>query len=367
MPEYLLNDEALPQREYAKQVAADGIITYSYSTDSFKWKEPTTSIRWTDARITSSPVAHDLEQINWINRIFEFIDSITGIHFQRVENQRGEIHINKVADGEYDGVHGFTNGYIQWTGMHNQMQYGGIVDIRELEKQIAGALGVSHPDGNNNSQRYNWNNTLMAQKSARSFGRTFFYTKDDQEAIKSALGVTTPPQTTKTRATHTQRRKEDLMYGTDGVVDTFKLTAKGMILKVDSGTTYDAIGPIINNYNMPYIGNFNPYEDDKILISRKLFNPSTPIDGNLPNKNKAPKGIRIRFKHSYDNITDDEMYISSENVLFNGAGKLMLNLNGSAGGLGPSNIAGINSQIVAFVDSVGEESIPFQKSWIGLF
>ncbi len=367
MPSYLLNEEALPQREYAKQAASDGIITYSYSSNAFKWIEPSTSIRWSDAKVTNNPLPHDNEQENWINRVFEFIDSITGVRFQRVEGQRGEIHLNKVPAGDYNGVHGFTNGYIQWTGEHNQMQYGGIVDVREIKTQIAGALGVSHPNGNASSGGYTWNNTLMAQRSARSFGRTFFYTRDDQDALIEILGKEQQNPTPNKVVTQKQRQKEDLMYGTDGVVDRFMLTAKGMIPKVDSNTQYDNIGPIINNYNMPYIGNFNPYEGDRILISKRLFNPKTPIDGNLPNKNKAPAKVKITFRHSYDDVSDEEMYASTENVLFNGAGKLMLNLNGRAGGLGPSNIAGINSQIVAFVDSVGEESIPFRKEWIGLF
>jgi hypothetical protein len=387
--DYLLHSDGAPQREYARQAAADGVITYSYSTDSFKWIEPESSIRWTSATVTKNPQAADAQQANYIDTIFGFIDSITGVRFQKVEGQRGEIHLNfvptnvnrrfkgdftkgvevdPVINTEYEGGVGFTNGYGQIYSFHNRKQYGALDDIRSIQRTILSTVGITSPNGNGSDPAYSKDNTLMSfnNGSLNSAGATFFLTSDDQSALKAVFGNPSSPPPLGTK-THVQRLKEDLMLGSDGVVDTFRLTAKGMILKQDSGTQYDDLGAILNNYNVPYIANFNGSEGDKILISKKLFTPDSPIDGNKTNKSKAPSKIKIKFLQTFKPEQDTPAWRSSNTVVYNDAGKLVLNVNGKADGLGPDGNGGINGQIVSFVDPVGPENSLFQKSWLGLF
>ena len=393
--DYLLHSDGAPQREYAKQAAADGVITYSYSTDSFKWVEPESSNRWTNSTVTKNPQAADAQQANYIDTIFGFIDSITGVRFQRVEGQRGEIHLNFVptlvnkrfkgnfTDGQeidpvvntefYGGV-GYLNGYGQMYSYHNQKQYGAIQDIRSIQKTILETVGITVPNGNPYDPSYSWDNTLMSSYDGgmNSFGATFFLTADDQEALQAVLGPSASSSPGGSR-NHVQRSKEDLMLGTDGVVDTFRLTSKGMILKEDSGTQYDDLGRIFNNYNVSYVANFNPNEGDKILIHRSLLDPKTPQF--TPSKKLARKFKKTRLSFMYE--PNGDVYKSNANVYYNGAGKILMNTNGKEEGLTPRkspykngfsyNSAGINGQIVAFVDPVGPEAIPFQSSWLDFF
>ncbi len=372
--DYLLHPDSESKREYARLIASDRVITYSLSTDSFNWIEPETSKRWASSEILTTSVQHDIQQINWIDRIFKYIDSITGVSFQRVEGARGEIHINKVDDNSSDGIaygdgDSFRNGYIQWNGVHNRKQYGGVQDIRSLQIAIASALGVSRPNGEYGNPGFSWDNTLMSGNTGAldSWGATFFYTLDDQVAIKSILGSKETALTGKPRV-HAQQQKEDLLIGANGQVDIFKLSAKGMILKEDAGTEYDEFGAAtINNYNIPYIANFNGGEGDRILINKRLFNPKTPVDGNSLNRNKAPRKIKIAFDQTFNPDEDRNSWESKYNVLYNDAGKLLLNVNGVERNLGPQTIANINDQLVAFVDPVGPEYLEFRGNWIGLF
>jgi hypothetical protein len=396
VPEYLLHSVGDPQREYARQAASDGVITYSYSTKNFKWIEPDSSNRWTNSTMTQNPIAADAQQSNYIDTIFGFIDSITGVSFQKVEGQRGEIHLNfvptnvnkrfkgdafkkgkaidPVTNTEFYGGVGYLNGYGQMYSKHNQAQYGSIQDIRSIETTILETIGVTAPNGESSDPNYSWDNTLMSQYDGGldSFGATFFFTADDQAAIRTIFGAPSTPSPSGSR-THIQRIKEDLMIGTDGVVDIFKLTSKGMILKKDSGTQYDKLGPIYNNYNVSYVANFNPEEGDKILIHRSLLNPKTPQSKASKKLAKPFKNTPLRFKQIFG-----DSYKTGENVYYNDAGKILIDTNGKEQGLTPKgspsksylyryNSAGINGQIVAFVDPVGPETIPFQSSWLDFF
>jgi len=203
-----------------------------------------------------------------------------------------------------------------------------------------------------------------------SFGATFFFTDDDQEALQAILGASAALSSGGSRD-HIQRTKEDLMLGADGVVDTFRLTSKGMILKEDSGTQYDDLGRIFNNYNVTYVANFNPNEGDKILLHRSLLDPKTPQF--TPSKKLAKKFQKTKPSFMYEPNADT--YKSNANVYYNGAGKLLMNTNGKEDGLTPKKLpfkngfsyTGINGQIVAFVDPVGPEAIPFQSSWLDFF
>ncbi|QCH14971.1 hypothetical protein CB0101_08550 [Synechococcus sp. CB0101] len=387
MPGYLLHSSGDPQREYARQAASDGVITYSYSSDNFRWVEPNSSLRWPSSSITQNPQAADQQQATWIDTIFEFIDSITGVQFQKVEGQRGEIHLNfvptlvnkrfkgnftegnivdPVVNTESYGGSSYINGYGQIYSFHNQAQYGALSDIRGIQTTLLEILGVTTPNGNGDDPAYSWDNTLMSYNDGGlgSFGATFFLTADDKAALQTILGSPSGPSPSGSK-THIQKIKEDLMLGTDGVVDTFKLISKGMILKKDAGTQYDDLGVIYNNYNIPYVANFNPDDGDKILIHRSLLNPKSPVSQASKKLAKPFKKTKLRFKQIFG-----DQYTTGQNVYYNDAGKIYIDTNGKKTGLSSNfryNSAGLAGQTAAFVDPIGPETIPFQSEWLGFF
>ena len=384
---HLFHDDGTPQREYALKAAKDGVITYSYTSNSFRWVEPKTSKRWEVSGVTTdSPVPADSEQSRWIEQIFNFIDSITGISFKKVEGERGELHYNFVptktnrffegdfTDGkeidpvvnlEYDGGHDFINGYGQMYSFHNKKQYGGLQDIRSIETAILGSLGLTPPNGDSFDPGHDWDNTLMSRHDGglNSFGATFFLAEDDIQGLKELFGQEPSDVKKPTRRVHKQRFKEELMLGSSGVKDIFKLTSKGMVLKEDEGTQYDDIGVIINNYYMPYIANFNPYEGDRIKIHRSLLHRKSPQIKASKKLAKRYKNEELKFKHIYGDTYKDD-----KNVYYNDAGKIYIDTNGAKKGLVTNgNSAGLNSQCVAFVDPVGPETDSFLGEWLSFF
>jgi hypothetical protein len=360
--DYLLSAEAAPQREYAKQAAADGVITYSYSTEGFKWVEPQSSASGQYVLLSQSPLAADIQQATWIDTIFGFVDSITGLSFQKVDGQRGELHFNFVTEDHTRGAESFGNGYGQIVGVHNKALYGGRDDIRSISRAVLQVLGVGIQGGRLDNPAYTSDKTIL---SSNDQGRTFFLTEDDQSALKTIFGSAGSGSDVTARV-HSQRLKEDLMLGTTGIADTFRLTAKGVITEdpyiIKGGPK--VFEGMSTNYNIPYIANFDPADGDKILISKRLFNTVTPIDGNNLNNNRAPKGLKIRFKNYYGPNLN---YTSNHNVYYNGAGKLQLDVNGRVPGPGPHINADSNAYMVAFVDPVGPASLPFKAQWVGLF
>ena len=377
--DHLLHSDGALQREYAKQAAADGVITYSYSTDSFKWIEPESSVRWTSAKVANRVLAADAQQSKWIDSIFGFIDSMTGVSFQKVQNQRGEIHLSFVEgdfskpqtpESETVGAKAFLNGFGRLYSSHDKMQYGALVDIRAIQTTILEAIGVTAPNGNSSDANYSWDNTLMSGNGGglKSFGATFFLTQDDQEVVRSILGPSSSTPTASGEKMHKSTGRETLMIGSDGVKDTFQLTTKGMLL--DRGR--DEKG-WINYYNSSYVANLNPADGDRILIHRSLLDPKTPVSSPSRKLASTYRKTRLRFKQIFG-----DTYVTGENVYYNDAGKILMDTNGKEPGLTPKgspskaylyeyNTAGINGQIAAFVDPVGPETVPFQGAWLDFF
>ena len=65
-------------------------------------------------------------------------------------------------------------------------------------------------------------------------------------------------------------------------------------------------------------------------------------------------------------------YDKDRNVYYNDAGKLLIDTNGKRKGVisytrGYNNAAGLNSQIVAFVDPIGPETNSFSGDWLSFF
>ena len=134
----------------------------------------------------------------------------------------------------------------------------------------------------------------------------------------------------------------------------------------------------VNDYNIPTIGNFNPYEGDRILIYRRLYAPTNPINPNtdLPEtidlKESKVKtsdylnDVEIDFIFANTPESDKTATYTHKNTIFNDAGKLMLNVNGEQPGNGPGPVTG-NGQLLAFVDIVGARPFEFQANWLSLW
>lgn len=385
---YLFHDDGIPQRQYAQEAAKDGIITYSYSTKNFLYKEPVSSKRWSDAFVTGKPSAADAEQSRWIDNIFSYIDSVTGISFQKVEKSRGELHYNFVptnigkylnddlsggeaVNNQWTGGLAFKNGYGQMYSFHNRKQYGGLDDIRDIQRTILESLGLTPPEGKANHPEHSWDNTLLSHNSGgrKSAGATFFMASDDKIAIKKLLGNKAFAGNLSKEKIHKQNQKEELLIGVDGIKDIFKLSSKGMILEEDHGTQYNVNGPLINNYNTSYIANFNPYEGDRILIHRSLLNPKSPQRKSSKRLAKPFKKTKLKFKHVIGDTYNT--YHEGKNIYYNDAGKLLVDTNGKDNGVisvtSKHHGAGLNGQIVAFVDPVGPETNTFSGNWLSFF
>ena len=384
--QYLFDDDGIPQREYALDAASDGVITYSYSDGSFYHRESADSKRWSDAFTTDNPVAADTEQSLWIESIFKYIDSVTGVSFKKTGGTRGELHLNFVptktnkylnddlsdpvpqTQNQWTGGLAFKNGYGQMYSFHNRKQYGGLDDIRSIQRAILEAIGLTPPHGDPFHPDHSWDNTLLSNNfgGRKSAGATFFLASDDKMAIKKLLGERNQAEPLPKKIIHNQKGKENLLIGTDGVKDIFKLKSKGMILKEDYGTQYNINGPLINNYNCNYIANFNPYEGDKIKIHRSLLHPKSPQHKDSRKLAKRYKKTDLKFKQIYGDTYKDD-----KNIYYNDAGKLLVDTNGLKDGVisfsSKHHGAGLNGQIVAFIDPVGPETDIFLGEWLSLF
>ena len=380
---HLLHESGQESRAYTKIAATDGVITYSYTDDSFRWIDPIINQPWREP--TRNPSVADDEQSRWIDGIFNYLDKLTGVRFRKSEGERGEMHLNfvptnhckfmngshgdcktSVVNNEADGGNNFVNGYGQMWEFHNQEQYGGLMDIRSIQRTIMEILGITEPNGNGDDPEYNTDDTLLSfnQSPTDVAGSIFFFTEDDQLALKNLLGENLN-EVKRKKKKHKQKYKEQLMIGLDGIIDTFNLTSKGMILKEDQGTQFDDVGVVINNYYMPYISNFNPYEGDRIKIHRSLLDRKSPILKKSRKLSKKYKNVELEFNHVWSDGGD---YRSGANVYYNDAGKIYIDINGTKSGLVTNgNKAGLNSQAVAFVDPVGPSTNTFLGEWLSFF
>jgi hypothetical protein len=382
--DYLLHQSAASTRAYAKSAVSDGTITYSLSS------------------------VHDDIQKNWIYRIYDYLQKVLPLKFVETSQTDAEFRISvenlnhtRTMDMPYNERIAVTSvGDITWRSGHNQAQYGGVQDQLVLAQAIGRSLGLSYPDDRPFNPEYDQDDTLMSYVDVNNglqCGHTIIYTKDDVEALQTIFGPPTSDPVTGAVVDHRQRIKEDLLIGLNGVVDNFFLEAKGVNYKNKGAITQDGIGrdgkPMIfhNDYNIPSIANFNPYEGDRIFIKRELFIPNSPISPGqkLPKTiNPSPKtigdpsyastskvsirdylkGLRIKFIHAPSEQLDEKAWRSSNNLIYNDAGKLLLNTNGKANSLGPyGDDLSINGQLVAFVDVYGDYRAPVLGSWFSLF
>lgn len=368
MPSYLTESSNAPTRNYALAAAQDGVVTYAVSTNT-------------------NPVI-----ANWIDRIYEYTAKLLGISFSKVSSG-AEFEISLTAPDYkelYDKDYTVNDsGKIRWTSVHNTKQYGGVDDQRTLIKAIGNSLGLSKLNWKwveaGNKGEYTTKDTIMSDvpwDRGYDFGHTVFFTEDDKNSLKEIYGRSVVDGITGARLVHIQRMKEDLLIGANGQIDEFRLVAKGMNADNKDAISYDPKTgwDWVNDYNIPTIVNFNPYEGDRILISRRLYMYDNPIhpDTPIPLKIRVGKDLQevnaAEYLNNIEidfnlNLTAAEEYatiLTSKNTMFNDAGKLMLNVNGESEAYGPQPVTG-NGQLLAFVDIIGAGSLEFRSEWLGLW
>jgi hypothetical protein len=368
VPSYLTESSNAPARNYALAAAQDGVITYEVSANT-------------------NPVV-----ANWIDRIYEYTAKLLGISCSKVSSG-AEFEISLTAPDYrelYDKDYTVNDsGKIRWSSVHNTKQYGGVDDQRTLVKAIGNSLGLSRLNWKwleaGNRGEYTTKDTIMSDVAwdrGYDFGHTVFFTEDDKNSLKEIYGRSIIDGITGARVVHMQRIKEDLLIGANGQIDEFRLVAKGMNADNKDAISYDPKTgwDWVNDYNIPTIVNFNPYEGDRILISRRLYmyenpiHPDTPIPRTIRVGEKMQEvnaldylnNIKIDFNLNDSGEEENAVSTTDKNTMFNDAGKLMLNVNGRLEGLGPPPVWG-NGQLLAFVDIIGAGSLDFQAEWLGLW
>jgi hypothetical protein len=285
---------------------------------------------------------------------------------------------------------------MKWWTTHDRKQYGGVNGQREVVRMIGHSLGLSYPEGRPWHPDITTNNSIIATTPSEpneNLGHTFFFADDDHNALKTLYGSSPSDIITGQSVIHRQRAEEDFLIGRNGQRDIFQLVAKGINYNnkdafVDRGE--DKYGRLWwhNDYVIPSVANFNPAEGDKILIQKRLFVPYSPIYPDTPNssipkkfdfsgKKVATKSflkkLRIRFQddqplRALPGDQQGAVMTSSANLNINGAGKLMINANGTDPQMGPySDDLTVNAQLLAFLDVYGPFGPAIKGEWFGLF
>lgn len=334
----LLHSSAANEQQYALRVAADGVITYGVSGD------------------------YDKVRTGWIQSLFQSLQSHLRLRFQQTSYEVAEFKydIEAVTAEQWATGSGTEliqlpgTGSFKWKSAKDTRQYGGVQDQLFLTRLVLRSLGLSYPNGDPWDPGETSQTTLMSFNDGDFgfFGHTFSPTPADYNALIQLFGHRQQDVSYLAPQIHLQTKDEELLIGLDGRVDRFVLTSKGLDPSNPQSITYDSIGPIFNDYKCASIGGFNPWEGDEIWIERSLFSPYASQDQTLQWMRETLGSFRIRLGQAFSSQEDRQLWTSDFNLIYNDAGKLLLNTNGREEGLGPSPV-GINSELVAFIDVVG--------------
>ena len=319
----LLHASSLNERRYALQAASDGVVTFAISPQ------------------------HYAVRARWVRSLLGSLEAELPLLFREVSAAEAELRFDvQTISAEEWGAGSATrfsqtlgNGSLLWLSAKDTRQYGGVQDQLYLSKLILKGLGLSYPDGDTYSSLQTQATTLMSSNESPYglFGHTFYPTSLDLDALKAIFGRRAAP-VAGSRVEHFQTVDEQLMIGRNGVVDLFHLSLMGVDPLNPASITFDHLGRIFNDYRAASIAQFNPWEGDQIVISANLFQAGVqPI---------------TRFAQAYSSQEDQDLWLSDATIIYNDAGKLLLNVNGTQPGLGPS-LLGINDYLAAFIDVVG--------------
>ncbi|AAZ58879.1 hypothetical protein PMN2A_1391 [Prochlorococcus marinus str. NATL2A] len=352
--DFLLNNSN--QRDYIKTIIENKLINYSLSAN------------------------HSNIESNWFQKTFKHITNLSGIEFILTDQTSSDIHytLEIVSENEWDKtddlskrIIGTDNKKFNYQTTHKTDSYGGVRAQCEVTRVILKSLGLSFPNGDSLDENYTFNDSIMSGNLVGQLkaGRVISTTVNDQLAIQSILG--TNKARLETEKYHNTKLNEDLLIGENGRKDYFILNRKGCYTGADAAHTFeessDGQGTIFKNFDYlnASVANFNPEEGDKIFLSRKLFSPYG--DGYPTNEeialtsawvNNDGKDVVIDLIQASEDLgpfeTEDELHMnSSSNLIFNEAGKLILNVNGTEQYVGPWGGAVpsyVNGHLAAFID-----------------
>ena len=349
MGSLLLNNSS---RSHAIASAANGEITFSLSP------------------------SHGASRSQWFRAIFAHLSDSLGVSFREVDYGSGEINFkcSSISREEFLSIDGGEPSLIQikslssieWKSAKDTRQYGGVQDQLTVCRTVLRALGLSYPGGSpwnldisQTIMSYNWTDAGL-------YGHTFFPTELDMNALISLYGSNSEKGTQFHQARHSDT-EESLLVGKNGVKDYFYIIHKGINPSNKASITYDEIGPIYNDYNNHSIANFNAKEGDKIIINRRLF---SPYDSNAPATAQWLQGKAqgLSISYAFSGVPSEEWRVreTESNLIYNDAGKIMVNVNAKEPGLGPE--FGVNNYLIGFLDtSSGEEIAALDKSYFGVF
>ncbi len=354
--DFLLNNSNSSQRDYIKTILEDKSIKYSLSSN------------------------HSDIESNWFHKTFKHITNLSGIEFKLTDQTSSDIHytLEIVSEDEWEKTDDLSKRIIEtdnknfnYQTPHKTNSYGGVSAQCEVSRVILKSLGLSFPNGDSLDANYTFNDSIMSGNLVGQLkaGRVISTTVNDQLAIQSILGTNNAQL--ETEKYHNTKLNEDLLIGENGRKDYFILNRKGCYTGADAAHTFeessDGQGTIFKNFDYlnASVANFNPEEGDKIFLSRKLFSPYG--DGYPTSEEKAltsawvkndGKDVVIDLIQASEDLgpfeTEDVLHMnSSSNLIFNEAGKLILNVNGTEQYVGPWGGAVpsyVNGHLAAFID-----------------
>ena len=325
-----------PAKEYALRAARDGIISYGISSN------------------------HGATREQWFDEIFASLSKQLGISFVKenfssaeirfdVENISREVFLN-LDGGEPSLVTDRGAGLFLWKSAKDTRQYGGVQDQLTANRAVLRSLGLSYPGGSP------WNldvqTTIMShiRTSEGLYGHTFAPAEADLDALRQIYG---PELVLSQRSVdHFVDLDEELVIALDGQIDYIYLSLKGIDTTNPLSITYDELGPIYNDYKNASIAGFNPWEGDVIFIERTLLSPHDGNDAKTSEWLLSQELSRdLSLTYSGDPDSEHLVRLFNSDIIYNDAGKVMLNANLEEEGLGPVN--GVNNYLTAFLDLDG--------------
>ena len=334
MPDLLLPSAS---KTYALKAASDGVVSYGVSS------------------------SHGATREQWFDETFSALSRQTGITFVKAQYADADLKFDvedisaeewlTIDGGEPALVVDSGGGRFLWKSSKDTRQYGGVQDQLTVSRAVLRSLGLSYPDGSP------WNSdvqtTLLSDinDDISLYGHTFWPQVNDLNALYELYGRKSI--TSDSPVEHNVNSDEELVVALDGRVDYIYLSVKGVEANDQSSITYDEIGPVYNNYKNASIAGFNPWEGDIIFVERGLMSPH---DGNESktsewlSSQEPTKSLSLLY--SGEPESEHLLRLSSSEVIYNDAGKVMLNVNGTEPDLGP--LFTTNNYLIAFLDFKGD-------------
>ena len=336
----ILHESTNTERNFAKNAAKDGVITYFLAN-------------------------HNETQKLWMERNIEFITNKLNLEFVETSSNLAEIiytvdnisYEQWLVDGKSTISNG--NGKFTWKSSANTRGYGGVQDQATCASVILHSLGLSDPENQSWNENYTPIDTILSEnwQGKGRYALAINPTENDIKALQYLYGQKTSTEISSKIVVHSSKKKEDLLIGEIGQKDIFVITTKGMNIygtrnhDGQPAIQYDDLGKLYRGYTNVSIGNFSLNDGDLILISRTLFSPYDPRETakSFSWAKEEGQSTSLKFIHTLNGEEDRASWASSNNLLFNDAAKLLVNVDGTKLGTGPGE-AWVNDHLIAFID-----------------